>query len=232
MRHDDTRSVPKRRFSRLSLGVLAGATLPLVVAPGCGAGGASDEGTVESRSEALVAPVTVSFQNGLLPTTAYAGTLDATIRQAAATTNYGNATTCEIDGDDGSGADKSCLVRWDVTSIPLGSTVESASITFRVTDSSSNVYDLHPVLRNWTEANVTWNDYASGSAWQAPGALGNADRGSLVGTITGNTGYRSVTLNAADERARSGLVRTRHGRLSPEAHGDLPSVRSRWRHGW
>jgi hypothetical protein len=197
MRHHDTRSVPKRRFSRFSLGVLAGSAVPLAAAPGCDAGGPSDEATVESQSEALVAPVTVSFQNGVLPTTAYAGTLDATIRQAAATTNYGNATTCQIDGDDGSGADKSCLVRWDVTSIPLGSTVESASITFRVTDSSSNVYDVYAILRDWTESNVTWNAYASGSAWQTPGALGSADRGTLVGTISGSTGYRTVTLNAA-----------------------------------
>jgi hypothetical protein len=67
------------------------------------------------------APVTVSFQNGVLPTSAYAGNTDSSIKQATATQNYGAAVSLEADGDDGSGVDKSALLRWTLSGIPAGS---------------------------------------------------------------------------------------------------------------
>ena len=79
--------------------------------------------------QALGAAVTVSFQDGVSPTTAYAGTADASIKQANATTNFGAATTLEADGDDGSGVDKSSLTKWTLSGIPAGAIVQSASIT-------------------------------------------------------------------------------------------------------
>lgn len=58
---------------------------------------------------------TVSFQNGVQPTAAYAGNIDAHLSQANATTNYATAATLLIDGDDpnGSGQDKRSLFQWD-----------------------------------------------------------------------------------------------------------------------
>jgi hypothetical protein len=185
------------RFS-LRTGLLFGGTSAIFAASACGVDGTVTPGeTLETRYEALVNPVTVSFQNGVSPTAAYAGNTDATIRQAAANTNYGTSTSCAVDGDDGSGVDKSCLVRWVLSGIPSGSMVQSASITFRVTDSSSEIYNLYGLLRNWTESRVTWNRYTNGNAWQVAGALGSADRGALIGTITGSTGERTATLDAS-----------------------------------
>ncbi|WP_437969004.1 DNRLRE domain-containing protein [Sorangium sp. So ce260] len=179
-------------WSRLSKGVLCAALPAIAVVNACGA-----EGELEEISEARQALTTVSFQQGSLPSSSYAGSTDATLRQAAATTNYGAATTCEVDGDDGSGVDKSCLLKWTLSGIPAGSTVQSASITLQVTDGSSNTYNLYEVKRSWSESQVTWNNATSSTAWATAGAMGATDRGSLVGSVTGGTGSRTVTLNAA-----------------------------------
>ncbi|WP_437318534.1 DNRLRE domain-containing protein [Sorangium sp. So ce385] len=179
-------------WSRLSMGVLCAALPVIAVVNACGA-----EGDIEEISEAQQALTTVSFQQGSLPSSSYAGSTDATIRQAAATTNYGGATTCEADGDDGSGVDKSCLLKWTLSGIPAGSTVQSASITLQVTDGSSNTYNVYEVKRSWDEAQVTWNNATSSAAWATAGALGSTDRGNLVGSVTGSAGSRTITLNAA-----------------------------------
>jgi hypothetical protein len=167
------------------------------VAAATACGQADERESLGVSREAAVSPVTVSFQNGVSPTSAYAGTDDATIREASAGTNYGTVTTCEADGDDGSGVDKSCLLRWTLSGIPAGSTVQSATITLRVTDASANTYGLHAVSRPWIEAQVSWQNARTGTPWETAGALGASDRGAVVGTVTGATGSRTVTLNAA-----------------------------------
>ncbi|XXX78682.1 DNRLRE domain-containing protein [Sorangium sp. So ce134] len=179
-------------WSRVSKGVLCAALPVIAIVNACAA-----EGEIEEISEAQQALTTVSFQQGSLPSSSYAGSTDATLRQAAATTNYGAATTCEVDGDDGSGVDKSCLLMWTLSGIPAGSTVQSASITLQVTDGSSNTYNLYEVKRSWSEPQVTWNNATSTAAWATAGAMGSTDRGSLVGSVTGSAGSRTITLNAA-----------------------------------
>lgn len=154
------------------------------------------EEDVARLEQAAVLPVTVSFQNGVAPSASYAGGDDATIRQQSPTSNFGTATSCEADGDDG-GSDKFCLVRWNLTGIPAGSTVQSATITFRVIDGTSNTYTVYPLLKTWSESQVTWQNRATGSPWATAGALGSSDRGASVSTITGSTGFRTITLNSS-----------------------------------
>jgi hypothetical protein len=179
----------------VAFGGIVLAVVAAVFALSCGAEDQPDAplGEVEL---ALGPPVTVSFRNGQFPSTAYAGGDDASIKQASSGTNFGSATTCEADGDDGSGVDKSCLVRWTLSGIPAGSVVQSASITFQVVDSSGHTYNVYGVSRSWNEAQTTWVNAASSSPWATPGAMGATDRGAVVGTVTGS-GTRTVTLNAA-----------------------------------
>lgn len=158
---------------------------------------APDAESVSESEQAVVSAVTVSFRNGSLPTSSYAGTDDATIRQASPSTNYGSVTSCEADGDDGNGVDKSCLLRWTLSGIPAGSTVQSASITLRVTGSSANTYTFYSALKPWVETQATWQNAATSLPWSTPGALGTTDRGAAIGTLTGSTGSRTVTFNAA-----------------------------------
>ncbi|HEX2869635.1 MAG TPA: DNRLRE domain-containing protein [Polyangiaceae bacterium] len=165
---------------------------PLLALAACSGDFAESE-DYGSQQQALVT-VTATFQEGVA---AYAGSTDATIRQASATSNSGSTTKLEADGDDGSGVDLSALLRWTLTGVPTDATVTAASITLQVTNSSSNTYNLYAVSRSWNEAQVTWNNAATGSAWATPGALGASDRGAVVGSVTGSTGSRTITLNAA-----------------------------------
>lgn len=161
---------------------------------------------LRTLEQEAISPVTVSFQQGTAPSTSYTGSTDATLRQATPTTNNGGATTCNVDGDDGNGVDLSCALRWDVSSIPAGSTVQSVTMTFRVVDPSSNVYSIFALSRGWNESQVTWNNAASGDPWAVPGALGSADRGPQIGTLTGSTGTRTAVLNSSAVSVVQGWV--------------------------
>jgi len=180
-------------WSRLAKGILCAALPALAIVQACQA----EAPELEPISEARQALTTVSFQQGALPSPSYSGATDATIREASPTTNDGSATTCEADGDDGGGADKSCLLKWTISGIPAGSVVHSASITLQATDGSSNTYSLYELKRSWSESSVTWNDATSSTAWGTPGAKGTSDRGSLLGSVSGSAGSKTIVLNAA-----------------------------------
>lgn len=126
--------------------------------------------------------LTVAFQDGLAPNPAYDGTADAYIREASPDANYGLSTSLQVDGDDpgGTGNDMNILLGWDISSIPAGSIVESATVQLEVTDVSSGAYACRRLLKNWVQSEVTWNTAASGSAWGIPGAEAESDRDSQV----------------------------------------------------
>ena len=142
-----------------------------------------------------------SFQDGLAPDPSYAGTRDAYIRQASATTAHGLETTLQVDGDDpsGSGNDMNILLAWDVSAIPPGAVVIDAGIELQVTNPSSGSYTCYALQRGWIEAETTWNQAASSTPWETPGAAGGADRGgtALCTVTAGVVGPLAVPLNAA-----------------------------------
>ena len=142
---------------------------------------------------------TQSFQDGVYPNLSYAGTRDTYISEENPNNNYGNSGTLLVDGDDppSSGQDKSVLLKWNVSSIPPGSTIISASITIHVTDPTDDPYKIYELKRDWVENEATWNDYSSGNSWQSPGANGANDRDSTVlGTVVSTSiGYYTINLN-------------------------------------
>jgi hypothetical protein len=83
--------------------------------------------------------------------------------------------------------------------IPVGSTIKSASITLNVVDASESEYQVYALNRDWSEEQVTWNFYGSGSEWAESGADGSADRSNVVlGTFRApSLGNHMFTLNAA-----------------------------------
>jgi hypothetical protein len=153
-----------------------------------------DENPFNFNITGTVAPAgsntTVSFQEGV---TGYSGTTDSRIRSDNATKNYGDVATLEMHGS-GNGS-KTSLIRWNVGSIPTDAVVQSATITFNVTNLSNQTYSIYGLLRDWVEGQVTWNQASTGGNWTTPGG----DRDSTVlGTITAPaTGLRTITLNAA-----------------------------------
>jgi hypothetical protein len=140
-------------------------------------------------------PTQIAFQDGLFPYVSYAGTTDTKIASGKATTNYGTATTFDVDGD----PDIAALLRWDVSAIPTGSIIVSAAIDLYVTNSTKQNYEVYALQRAWDELSATWQRFVSNSSWSGAGATGSADHGSAVlGQLgPGGTGIQRITLNAA-----------------------------------
>ena len=88
---------------------------------------------------------TVSFRNGIR---GYNGMIDTHIRRERATTCYGNATRLKADGN----PEFAILLRWDLSAVPAGVKVTDATLTFNVTDVSSNVYEFYALGRAWNES--------------------------------------------------------------------------------
>ena len=99
----------------------------------------------------------VMFQYGV---SSYTGTEDATILSDLPTTNTGGGTTVGVDG---SPLRQTLTVFRDVFGgsagqVSLGSTINTATLTLSIFDSSSDAVNLHRMLGDWTEATATWNN--------------------------------------------------------------------------
>src|SRR5215208_3055185 len=112
-------------------------------------------------------------------------TVDAYILENTPNKNHGTVTSLGVDGDEpaGTGKDKSALLKWDLSTIPAGARISSASVTLNVTNNSTENYQAYEIKRPWVESATTWRLYAAGNSWQIAGARGSLDRGT---TVAGN----------------------------------------------
>ena len=126
---------------------------------------------------------------------------DTHILENAPKKNYGTVTSLGVDGDEpaGTGKDKSALLKWDLSTIPAGSKISSASVTLNVTNTTTQTYQAYELKRPWVESAATWLLYATGKSWQTAGAKGLLDRGTtVVGNVSPSTsGNQSFALSAA-----------------------------------
>jgi len=136
--------------------------------------------------------LTTDLQDGL---GGYNGTTDSYIIGNQATTNFGASRELELDGN----PDKAALIRWELSGIPAGSTILSASIRLYVVDNSTDTFEIYALNRAFSEGQVNYQRAAVGQNWSGLGATGAADRGSTVlGVVTApSTGYNTIDLNAA-----------------------------------
>jgi hypothetical protein len=112
---------------------------------------------------------------------------DTKLAEPKASTNYGDVNAIGVDGDEpaGSGKDASALLRFDVSTIPAGSKIRSASVTLNVTNSSVEAFRAYEIKRPWVETAATWMLYAASLPWEIAGANGTLDRAEQpAGTIT------------------------------------------------
>ena len=128
-------------------------------------------------------------------TATLAATADTYIDSGGKTTNFGGSSSLVVSGR----PDDAALLKWDLSGLPAGSTLQSATLTIHVTNTSGNTYEIYELKRSWTESQSTWKKAASGSSWQIAGALGSLDHGTTVlGTVTASaTGTRNVVLYPA-----------------------------------
>jgi hypothetical protein len=153
--------------------------------------------TTNATSAATTAVVTVSFQKGVLPLSTYSGAADATVSEAAPSANNGAGDACTVSG--ASGTDLSCLMKMDVSRIPVGSIVQSANLKFYITNKSGVSYQVYPLKQGWSETAATWKNRTSTALWQTAGAKGANDRGtaSWGNFIAPAVGSYSLSVNAA-----------------------------------
>ncbi len=101
---------------------------------------------------------------------------DTYLNQDSTSSNYGDSSRVEVRGSDDGDAYHPLLL-WDLSGIPGDATVTDASITLRVTDTTSDDYYLYAMRRAWEEGDgsagsgADWNDYnAAGNDWGTAGA--------------------------------------------------------------
>ncbi len=156
-----------------------------------------DDGATGMVTETIVVSdpnaVTVSFQDGVAPTSDYSGTRDTKIKSDEPTTIFGSDDELELDGD----PDRSVLLKWDLSSLPAGSTIQSATITLEIFDVSPDTYEIYEMQQDWVEDEANWNQYRTGDSWQTEGAEGAPDRGlDVLGTIlASDVGPLMITLS-------------------------------------
>lgn len=108
-------------------------------------------------------PTTVSFQDGLSPTGAYAGTSDTYIWDTNPTTNYGGDATFISDKAVGVETDqRKSLLKFDLSagSIPSSAVVIGARLDLYIAQEGQG-YTAHMMLVDWTEAS-TYNSLTGG----------------------------------------------------------------------
>jgi len=161
--------------------------------------GEPDSPSGEERSDGLVSAI--SFQNGVSPSSSYQGTSDSSLFENTPSTPAGTDLKDRADADEPqlSGKHASSVLRFDLGSIPPGSTISSATLTINVTNTSTGSgFAFYQALRAWKESEATWLSAQSGVPWSTAGARG-ADRGPVVAPVPANApaGKLALTLNAA-----------------------------------
>jgi len=131
--------------------------------------------------------VTASFEVSLCSTISVVAEADTHIRSGTnrGSRNYGGSTLVRLNpfyqGGSTDGQLTGALLKWNLSelTVPVDATVESASITFYVTDGSNNAYSLYNMRRSWVEGSnndatgsgASWNYYDAGSgSWGTTGA--------------------------------------------------------------
>jgi len=138
------------------------------------------------------APVVRAFQDGLFPTPDYAGTRDCWLSSLEPTQNFATGNLLRLQK---LSASNTTLIQWNVASIPPGSRVLSAELSFWVTgklDGNCKIFDLR---QPFNENEATWRLAASGRSWRIQGA--EADHGPKpVGLLApATTGMYTMSLN-------------------------------------
>jgi len=134
----------------------------------------------------------------LTATTATAtAVIDASVRQASATSNFGTSTTNDVASQ--SGANRRLYVRFDLSlcspAIPSSATIRLATMRLFATVLPTAVcrtVDIFRVTATWTEAAITWNNQPFGTTINNPASGSRVDAFN-VGTLAG---CQNLTANA------------------------------------
>ena len=103
---------------------------------------------------------------------------DAELHEGGPDSNFGFGTTINIDDSNhrhivlkfgnifGTGSNQ----------IPTGSTINSASLTLEITNTTNVNPTVYQLIESWVEGEVTWNSGSAANAWTTPGADSTGSR--------------------------------------------------------
>ncbi len=104
--------------------------------------------------------------------------IDTFLRSNQATTNFATDNRI-ISGENNSVTSiQKGLIKLSLTSIPTGSKISAATLSFWVVAENSNnirIKRVFRVKRDWVESEATWNIYSTGNNWQVAGCGGAND---------------------------------------------------------
>jgi hypothetical protein len=121
--------------------------------------------------------------------------IDAGVRQANATSNFGTVNTLDIAS--GNGANRRTYLRFDLTAcvpaVPAAAIVRLATLRLYLTavPAVCRTIDIFPVTSSWTETGITWNNEPLGASINNPptaSRTGSFDVGTPVGCQNRTTG--------------------------------------------
>lgn len=108
----------------------------------------------------------------------YSGFADTMLKESASTTNYGSEDYFEVTKYSGGDWTTGLVKASGISSIPAGSVITAVSLFIYqylgAGASGTYVASAKRVLRNWVEAEATWNIYSTGNSWTTGGAFGDA----------------------------------------------------------
>ncbi len=135
----------------------------------------------------------VTVQSGGSTTVNLTSSKDTFIREFQPFDVNGLMTTLEADADQLSppqtfNDEIFAVLAWNVSSIPSTATVQSVTISFNVTNTSSGTYNLFQTLTSWSENTANWFTFSPLST--------NIGTG-ILGSFTPTAGTNVITLNAA-----------------------------------
>ena len=117
---------------------------------------------------------------------------DAYVRSTSAGSNFGNATTLLVDGNDG-GAVMHTYLRFAIGNVGA---ITSAKLRLRVTNSSSGPNEIRRVSDNsWSETGITWNNKPATGALVA--SIGSVSSGTWLEVDITSIAQRNSTISLA-----------------------------------
>lgn len=114
---------------------------------------------------------------------------DVDIYQGTASTNYGLDTSIYI-GKDTTGKDDKILIQFDVSVIPAGATITSATLRLNETASSgtgSYNIGIYKIIASWSETTATWTNMSSATKY-------NSTQLAVTNLALGSPGFKEWTL--------------------------------------
>lgn len=165
----------------------------------------------------------------------FTGVDDAELDVGSPTTNFGSASPVVTSAFN----DEHTLIRFGgLSNIPSTATVTAVTVrlNFATAPGSGDIV-FRRCLRNWVEAQATWNEFSTGNSWSTGGCRGDGtDRvASASATITHGTSSGYVDLSAAglvsDVQAWVDGTNPNHGWLLTDSAGYIEIISSEGANG-